>query len=339
MVLGSPYLYLGEFDADNKDRRVAIVRGGRSDGKIVYLNDGTRDEGKSEDSNSEISAEGLRMVDRLISETVDKMATNKKMRERMLHGEKLRRMFRNGIVPKDEKLRRIYDAVKAAYAKQKNREIDITDGRLEVLPETQAQREVVYVAAPAGSGKSYWCRMYARGYNCFFPDNQVNLFSKVEDDPSLDDIENLVAVPMDENIVDAPIELDEMQDCLCIFDDTDTIRDREISNEINHLKDDVMECGRHQNIHCLITSHLLTSYSKTRTVLNEAHKIVVYPKSGAAHQIGYCLKTYCGFDPVDCTKLLKQRSRWCCVARHFPQHVITESKVYLVGDDDGDAND
>lgn len=333
MAISSPFIRLGNADPDGKP--VAVVRGGKNDGKMIFLRDGTSDadrqHGKEEDNNA-ISEEGLQVVDKLITATIDKLATNKKMRERVEHAEKLRRMFRAGQIPKDEKLRAIYDAVRSEHSRTKDREIELDDGAFGVVPETLLERECVYVAAPSGAGKSYWCRAYAQDYNCLHPKNRVILFSKVEDDESLEGIKNLVKVPLDMALVDNPIDMDELNDALVIFDDTDTVRDKEVAQAIDLLKNDILETGRHNRTSCVITSHLITSYAKTRTVLNECSRIVVYPKSGSAHGIRYCLKTYFGLDNTEITRLLKLRSRWVCVCKHFPQLVITESQCYLLGE-------
>lgn len=336
MVLGKPRLTLGK--TGNGAKPIAIVRGGTHDGEFVFLHDGTNESASASASDAndanEIGEKDLAMIDKIVNEMVAKFATDKKMQERVKRIRKLQRMIRNGMRPKDPILQEIYDAVMAKYATTSDQEIELKTGSLEMLPEFESERECCYIAAPSGSGKSYLCRAYAKNYNRIFPKNKVILFSKEIDDPSLDGIKNVTQIPLDETLLDNPIEMDDLDDTLCIFDDVDTIRDSEVMSEVNHLKDDILETGRHHNTHCLITSHLLTAYSKTRTVLNESHRICVYPHSGSAQPIRYTLKTYVGLDNADIRKILKLRTRWCCVSKSYPQYVLHEGGCYLIASDD-----
>jgi hypothetical protein len=46
------------------------------------------------------------------------------------------------------------------------------------------------------------------------------------------------------------------------------------------LRDHILEQGRHFKTRLLITSHLLSNYSSTRRVLNEATAVCVFLKAG-----------------------------------------------------------
>ena len=90
-------------------------------------------------------------------------------------------------------------------------------------------REVIYITAPSGAGKSTWVSKYSRNYSRLFPDQKIVLFSRLEDDEVLDAIPSLVRIQLDEELVENPIDIHtELKDCLVILDDIDTVNDKKI---------------------------------------------------------------------------------------------------------------
>lgn len=324
MSYAKPSLQLGG-DPEN-GIPVAIIRGGKHNNDIIYLC-----EGPKKDKNPPFNKDEMYLINRLIDEQIKLHATNKNMRERVKNAEVIKRTLANGGNIKDEKLNDIYRIVKSEFNRKKDFEIEVPDGIIEIVPKFEG-RECGYAAAPSGSGKSFWVSKYAQQYEKLFPENKIYLFSKVDDDVSLEGIKNIMRIDLDYQLVDDPMNVEEeLSDCLVIFDDTDTIKDKEIRGAINSLKEDILETGRHYNTSILITSHLITNYKETRTVLNESNLITVYPASGSAHQIKYALKNYFGLSLEDINNLFKLNSRWVTVKKNYPQMVFSEHKVYLLG--------
>jgi hypothetical protein len=212
---------------------------------------------------------------------------------------------------------------------RKNKEIIIHEGEVVPVP-TFNTRECIYVAGPSGSGKSTYLSNYAKEYKNLFPRNNIYLFSRVADDKCLDDL-NPTRILMNEEMVEDPINPNELANSLVIFDDTDTIPEGKLKKALIALKNDLLETGRHENVHVAITSHLLTNYRDTRTVLNETHSITLFPCGGSTYAIRYCLKTHCGFDNKEVAKIIKLPSRWVTIKKTFPQAVLYSKGVYLVG--------
>jgi hypothetical protein len=316
-----PYLQLG----GDAGKPLAIIRGGANDGEIVYLC-----EGELSEKDAPFNKTEMRLINTLIDEQLKLHSTNNRTKERSKNAEIIRRTMENGGSIKDELLSDIYKVVKSEFNRKKDIEIDILDGVFEIIPSANGDRECSYAGAPSGSGKSYWVGSYARQYNKLYPKNKVFLFSKVEDDVSLKGIKNLITVKLDYQLVDDPITTEELKDSLCIFDDTDTIKDKDIRLAINELKSDILETGRHFNVTTVITSHLLCNRNETKTVLNESHNYIVYPSSGSAYQIKYLLRNYVGLGNEDIRNIFKLNSRWVCIRKNYPQIVISEHKIYLV---------
>lgn len=208
-------------------------------------------------------------------------------------------------------------------SKKKN-EVDVPN--LQILPNVDKKREVVYIAGPSGSGKSILAKNYAKQYQTLYPKHDVFIFSKVRDDESLQGIKDPLYIDIDDSLVTAPINvMEECKDCLIIFDDIDTVSIKDQSLALTAIMMDVLECGRHNNISCIITSHLINGLDRkrTRTILNECHRVVIFPRATSAYSINYFLKNYIGIlNKKTYEKIQELPSRWVAIFRNFPQHII-----------------
>lgn len=296
-----PYFILAK-NGPEKAEKLAYIQGGKHDKEYIWLCHGDTVD------NDALTPEELSSLVKLVRSKLEKKGhfTPEQLNEQT-----------NKILQKfepDEKLL----------------EIDIKDGEIIPYP-TLDTRQVVYTAGCSGSGKSYSAKKYAMMYNKCFPKNKIFLFSKVSNDISLKGIKNLIPIELNHELVEDEITIDELADSLCYFDDTDCIGDKDILKAVNQLKDSILETGRHANIHCVITSHLISDYKRTRTVLNEAHLLTVFPSSGSSHQIRSVLSKYFGLDKQDIDKLFKLNTRAVTIRKNFPQLVMSAHKVYLIG--------
>lgn len=197
-------------------------------------------------------------------------------------------------------------------------------------------REICYVAGPSGSGKSTWASKYVHLYKRMFPEVDFFLVSRVNEDKVLDKL-NPDRVPLESLL---PLEGEEPIDILeeigdgdiILFDDTDTIQDNAIKKAVSAFKNDILETGRHKNIMCVITSHLINGNDRKdcRTILNECHTLTVFPKAGGAYGINYALKNYWGMNQKLINKIMELPSRWVTISKLAPQYVMHEKGVYLL---------
>lgn len=210
---------------------------------------------------------------------------------------------------------------------EKKIELD-SDSKLQPLP-NKLIVEKIYISAPSGSGKSTYAGKWIGEYVKMFKDNELYLFSSIDYDKVLDK-HNPTRIILDQELLNDPIKPKELSNSLVIIDDCDTIRDVKIRKYIENMRDWLLEQGRHYKINLLITSHLLSNYSSTRRVLNEATSVVVFPKSGSGtYHIKNFLKSYCGFDKEQIEKFLNLNSRWVAIYRSYPQYVIYEKGCYF----------
>lgn len=205
--------------------------------------------------------------------------------------------------------------------------IDVYDGEFQQLPSDEIR--ILYVSGPSGSGKSTYAANYIKLYKKLYPDAPFFLFSRLENDEVLDKLKPK-RIKIDQSLLEKPIELEDfIEGCIVLFDDCCSITDKKVQQELYKIQGQIMEIGRHMNIKCLITSHLVNGNDRnnTRTIMNEMQSLTIFPSSGSSAQIKYCLKTYFGFSPKQQNAIVEMDSRWVTVTKNYPQIVISQHEM------------
>jgi len=209
-----------------------------------------------------------------------------------------------------------------------------TRGKLFPMP-TLNTRQTCFISGPSGVGKSHWVKEYALMFHRLFPDRYINLFSEIKDDKE-DPLYPLVQSgiidqePLDAEIYENPIQLTDLQDSLCIFDDIEAISDLDVLDSLRTLQNKILHLGRHNKIYVLSTTHLTLGGFATKTLLNESQQFILYPKGGNPNMVRTCLKTYVGLDKKQIDRIMSTNSRWIFVNKSYPVYVIEEKKIYLL---------
>lgn len=196
------------------------------------------------------------------------------------------------------------------------------------MPEFGKERELIYIFGPSGSGKSYLTKKYVKEYKLLHPRNNVYLVSKIEGDESFDGME-YIQIPLKLDILRS-LETKSFQDSLVIFDDSDTISDKTVRGHVDNLKDLIAQEGRHYNTSCIITTHMATNYQKTRILLNECQKFVIFPQASGKKQMRNMFVTYGGITSKKFEAIVQEPSRWCMLNNTYPNYLVFENKVELL---------
>ena len=308
---------------DEKARPIARVRGGNNDGDILYLN-----ENGSKDARKAMK----RTIDR---SKYTPMLKELKPAERTKAFVRLEEALHKGTDPStmDEKepLKAVYERIYKDSTSDKTIELD-DEGQFELLPNPDPKkREVWYIAGQSGSGKSYIAKSLANYYKKLFPEREVYLISKLKEDATLDALKFLKRLNIQSFIDDYP-DLEEFKDCMCVFDDYDTLTG-DAEKVVLKLVDDIAIMGRHTNTTMLCLSHYLTNYKKTRLILTEATHLVVYPQSTSYHAMRYLLKNQVGLDEEDLKRYRKFGSRWLAFFKGFPTMMVSQKNAEILNQD------
>jgi hypothetical protein len=205
------------------------------------------------------------------------------------------------------------------------------DEQIMFFPSISSER--VYIAGMAGMGKSWIAKEYAIRYKMMFPDNQIVLISRHDDDETYEDGVEMDHLLADENLLEEDFSLENLRDKLLIFDDMDNLPPNSpISKYVQRLVDDLVCNSRKYNVYIIYISHMIMNYGKTRSILNEANKVIIFPSNSIAANVGF-MKKYGGFTKEQINKVnkLKGISRWACICRScIPAYVVHEKGIFLV---------
>ena len=225
-----------------------------------------------------------------------------------------------GVVEKDA----VSDVVEEMKTSMKN--------QYRLAIDKNTERQIVYVTAPSGSGKSYFTKQFIEDYKKAYPKRPVWIFSSLTEDPTLDKLKGLRRLKiMEDKFMMADITAKDFTDSLCIFDDIDVISNKEVKNKVMKVFNSIAQIGRHHNVSVVFTSHNATNGFETKNILNESHAIVVFPKTAGNRTLKYLLDQYLGFDKNQIRRVRNMNSRWVCICKSYPQAIITMDEVYLRG--------
>lgn len=217
--------------------------------------------------------------------------------------------------------------------KKIEKKITCNDGTFFQIPNERTR--CLLIAGPSGSGKSSYVKNYASMYKKLNPESTIYLFSRVEDDPSLEGLE-VKRVFLSEDLVTCPLEIEECKPgSMVIFDDCDACSSKKLTDSIYKFQIQLMELGRHMDIQVVITSHLIIgakSQVQARTILNEHASLTIFPGSGSAAQISFALGKYYGMTKKQINKILNMDSRWVTLIKVYPQFVISAHECTFVSE-------
>ena len=244
-----------------------------------------------------------------------------------------------------EKIRRAIQILEERCAEKLKLEVDFSDDPSvkSVIPLIGQNKEAfdrsIFLCAPSGAGKTYMAKLIIEQDVKKRP---VVLFSKIHDDESMKSLEEqktpvdkksrLIKIPLlsEDDLLDLPPE-DDLKDTICVFDDLDAFHS-DIASYIREYRDSLLECGRHKNITCICTSHLLSNYSKTKVMLNEAEMVILFPSSNRRHASVF-LRDRLGLDKTERDFLIEKSQkagRFLALKMSSPNMLIHNQGIIII---------
>ena len=213
------------------------------------------------------------------------------------------------------------------------RKLELKDQKFQQMPDKKMNRQILYITGASGSGKSTYIANYCKQYKKVFPQNEIYVFSSLNEDESLDACKPK-RIKIDERMVTDPLTVDDFKDSMVIFDDIDVIGNKQLRESVYQILNALLETGRHTMSSICISNHLPTAGKDTRRVLNECHSVIWFPHSGSGVGMRRLLIDYLGLDKDLISKLKKMKTRWACLMKNYPQIIMTERSIFLVADED-----
>lgn len=184
------------------------------------------------------------------------------------------------------------------------------------------------IVGKSGCGKSHYAGMLIRSYKKQFPNNDVILFSALKSDKSLDKYDP-IRITCDESVYENPIELEELHNSLCVFDDIQAFANTKIALALNTLRDNIMTTGRHENIGCLSLTQILREGHKTKKAIRNTHQIVFFPHLGGKSEMESYLRDYIKMPIAEIRRATSLPSRWVCFSESVPRFFMYEKGIYI----------
>lgn len=227
-------------------------------------------------------------------------------------------------------LQDLYQTIK--YDAEKESVIELPPGeKFELLPNTSNEKEqrfIMYVAGRSGSGKSYLTRAVIENYRRLFPTRKVYLISHLskESTGTLSECEGGELLRINpETLVITPLSIEEVQNCLIVFDDWETFEQKAIMDALYKTLSTIVSEGRHTSTSLIMCVHKLTDYNRTRLLLSESHCVVVYPKGATPVQLERLITNYVGVSKKVLARLRRSGSRWLAFYKKYPIVCVGET--------------
>lgn len=329
------------FSKEGKNTRaIALVKGGKYNDKIIYLNPDLKKESTElvrdyAEYSSYYDDETVK-----IPRSINEMKIIKEINK--LDGKKISKKQLDKIINKTE--REMDDVIWDGKYFLLN---PMDNSTFKMVPNIK-RNELISAFAKAGGGKSTFANGYSELYRDIFPDNPIYFFSRIDEDNSIDDKKlDITRIKLDQDFVDFKIDYTDLYGSLCIFDDIDGIEnmyidygDRGIKigkallKKVIKTQNDIIRLGREHKksdkggIYSINIRHILFDYQQTRILLNGSTHIVIFPKFiNPVHLEKY----YDSYLPVDSE--MKKKLANCRYFIHCnlePQYIMTEKFIYVI---------
>jgi hypothetical protein len=260
----------------------------------------------------------------------DQWFRNHKKNLKMTEIVRLQHCVLKGKAPEDDELEEIYEEAMKIVKGKETREIMLDDGRIiPTMPKEPTVR--TYTCGPTGSGKTMWLINFCKEILLKAKKKmKIYVFSVLESDEKLDEL-GVLRIKIDDSLITNPIELVELKDSICIFDDIETFRNTKHRRQVANIRDQCLSEGRHHGICTMCTNHQITDYGKTRLMIAECEFITFFPQSGGLNALKRLLSTYIGLDKDEMNKILSLPSRWVTIYNRYPLTCIYESGMFMLG--------
>jgi len=205
------------------------------------------------------------------------------------------------------------------------------DEKFQLIPNDKRFRSCNAVFGQAGSGKSYWCCEYIKEYIKVHPKRPIYLFTTITSDIGcLKDIKKMKIVQLNNDFANDDIPMEDLKESLCLFDDIDNIRDKQLKKKLFQTLNDCLAVGRKFYIEVLITFHLANAGHDTKVILNECNSISFNYKTMGNRALKYLLDNYLGLDKKQIERVKKLDGRMITILKTYPKLVLSEKELYVL---------
>lgn len=283
------------------------------DEKILYTNDDIEDYDKQNLSNEQLNSIILDFIN----------SSNGRISMRQIN--QIYESLKNNEEPTNNKLKELYNDIK--NNNNINKIFNLNNGSLIPIFNTETERQVFYICGMSGCGKSTLVSQLIEKYSKQFKNNKIYFFSNKKADPVIDKHKKVIRININDELVEDPIDLNELKHSLVVYDDIEFIPNKLIAQELDRIRDLILQQGRSYGISFCYISHQLTNYKHSRIILNECHSVFLFPRYTTKYSLTYLLETYFGLNKNQISKLKTLPSRWVMVSK-IPNVICHQNGAY-----------
>lgn len=314
--------------------------------------------GAAEDEEPDIIAEDLFSI--MDKEDIDHAARISKLKP--IEKKALIKHLKSRTKPKtNQKLADAYDLVMSLLDEKLKKELDFAKDDVKLVlaigHKSAPFDRHIFICGAAGSGKSYLTADILRHDKRQRP---IMLLSKLEDDPAFKGLVKMKDDSFDpesfdlhekeskgkkgermkqfkiskaDDLLSMPSK-DALRDdkgAIIVFDDVNTFDDPDVVDFLFNYQNDMLETARKHNISIISTSHGLRRYKKTKSNIEEAEFIILFPSSNKLLSERF-LKDNLGLLKNERMKILSKcaKNRYMIVKVSNPCCVIHEKGIILL---------
>jgi hypothetical protein len=204
------------------------------------------------------------------------------------------------------------------------------DGKFQFIPDSNKERFIAYIVGASGSGKSWYASELGNEYKKLYPKNPIYLLSYVDNDSSIEKINGIQRIKLDEDFINTDLDSTDFENSLTIWDDTDCITDKKLVLKLRDLLGKLLNTGRHTGTSVIYLSHIACNGIQTKAILNESHSITFFNNSLGGKAKKYLLGNYFGLNnkQIDCLDDIEGRA--ITILKSYPMVLISEKKIMLI---------
>ena len=250
--------------------------------------------------------------------------------------DQLKKSLREDHEPSDSELAIYFRKCKEIMKAEKSKKFELDESVGTIFPTPREDYFNMLIAGPSGSGKSTFIGTLCKELQKKHKKATFYVFSKIQDDPAYQNINNVVYIKLDDSIVHEPMNIDEFKgtkECYnyLIFDDSEHLGGNPtISKALFAFMNLALTTSRHSYVNNLVVSHILLNRYYTLNALNEATYVVLYPRANMASIRNY-LHRYLSFtrEQTNTVKDMGRKSRWVLIHRNYPQYIISQQQISI----------
>lgn len=329
------------FSKEGKNTRpIAIVKGGKYDNEIIYVNSDMTSNDTLLDDYEDFAAEYEGEYKRL-PRNVKQLKIMKEISK--YEGKRLTKDVFNKIVDKtDEEMDHIIGNGKMFVLNP------LANSKLELLPNIK-RNDIIVAFGDSGAGKSYFANQFAEKFRSVYPDSPIYIISRIEKDDSIKEEKvGIDRILLNIEFLSFPFELSMIKGSLVIIDDIEGIEDMFMEygkqgeklgqlmlKKIKKIQNDIIHMGRSHDrsveengVSIFNIKHEMNDRSKTKILLNGSQSFILFPQFLNADHVLDFMKKQMGVDKELREKLMKER--WFLFNRNSPKYVMGEKFIYLL---------